>query len=422
MVKSPASFLHFLLLSLIFPLISPPAAAQDSRLKANRPDIRSVSLRNSASFMAPPLLRLGTDDMLLLNFDVIGDDSEYLRARLVHCNADWEPSRLLPSEVVDGFNETEISDFAFSSNTFIHYVNYNLPIPSPGIEPLVSGNYIIQVYPEDDPDETILQVPFYVTENISPLSAAITTRTDRGVNDGWQQLEISADLSSTGSVNPYQDLILTIRQNTDLTQTRTLTHPFRTEGSKVIFAHDNALIFPAGNEYRRFETVRTDYPGMHVDSVALSQTNWQAWLSSDTPRTSSQYSYDRTQHGRYKINEYNSTEPDLSADYVTVHFSLDSPPVPGKEIYLDGEFALGIPEWQRKMTYDNEQQRYSASIPLKQGSYNYRYIAGDSPEKSSPSCIEGDFHETQNEYLINLYLRLPSSRADRLIATLLIST
>ena len=102
--------------------------------------VRTLSLRNPDNFMSPPVIRLGTDDRLVVNFDIIGDSHEYLRYRLVHCNADWQPSQLLDSEYMEGFNEGEITDYAYSSNTYVHYVNYNLVIPNEGMGVLASGN------------------------------------------------------------------------------------------------------------------------------------------------------------------------------------------------------------------------------------------------------------------------------------------
>ena len=43
----------------------------------------------------------------------------------------------------------------------------------------------------------------------------------------------------------------------------------RMSGTTAIFAHNPALIFEAGNEYRRFETVTDHYPGMGVERIDL---------------------------------------------------------------------------------------------------------------------------------------------------------
>ena len=378
--------------------------------------IKSVAVRNADNFMSPPIIRLGSSDRLNINFDIIGDSHEYLRYRLLHRNADRTPSRLLESEYLGGINEAQIEDFAYSNNTYVHYVNYNIELPNPEIPIISSGNYELEVYPEDDPDNVILRVPFSVTENSAIVSGAVTSRTDRGYNSEYQQLLLSVDVTASGRINPYQDLIVTIEQNNRPETLRVLTHPMRAEGSVVTYEHIPELIFEAGNEYRRFETVRVDYPGMNVDSVKFGGTNWHAWLKIDEPRNERSYIYDSTQHGRFKIDEYNSTDPDLGADYVTVHFTLDAPQVSGGAIYLDGDFTNHEFNDRNLMRYDWRDGLYHAEMPLKQGSYNYQYVVvpeGGVSAYSSP--IEGNKYETRNEYLVRVYLREPGTRGDRLI-------
>lgn len=383
-------------------------------------DVRTLSLKNPDHFMSPPLIRLDTDDRLVINFDIIGDSHEYLRYRIIHCNADWQPSLLLEPEYVGGFNEGEISDYAYSSNTYVHYVNYNLQIPNEDMKLLVSGNYLLQVYPEGEPDAVVLQQRFYVTENNATVSGLVSGRTDKGFNTEFQQLEFVVDADPASVVNPYQDIIVTITQNNRPETMRILSHPLRVDGSGIVYAHDPALIFNAGNEYRRFETVRVDYEGMHVDSVKFGGSNWQAWLMQDDSRVEKDYVYDSTQHGRFKIDEYSADDPDLGADYVTVHFTLDIPEEIGADVYVDGDFSLHQFNDFNRMRYDHARHLYTAEIPLKQGSYNYQYVIASREKPADPSPIEGDKYETGNEYFVCVYYRKPGSRADRLIGTTLI--
>lgn len=402
-------------------LTGAPLHGADTATKIFDRDVRTLSVRNPDSFMSPALIRLGTSDRLLINFDIIGETHEYLRYRLIHCNSDWQPSRLIESEYVEGFNEAEVTDYAYSSNTYVHYVNYNIEIPNADMQPMAGGNYLLQVYPEGEPEEVMLQARFSVTENSMAVGGSVTTHTDLGFNTEYQQLAIAVDAGGGKMLNPYQDLIVTVMQNNRPETLRAVTHPLRVEGASVIFDHDPSLVFPAGNEYRRFETVRADYPGMHTDSVIFGGSNWHAYLAPDQMRKWRDYAFDVTQHGRFLIDEYYSTDPDLGADYVTVHFTLDCPEVIGGDVYVDGDFALHQFDARNKMRYDYDTRLYTAEIPLKQGSYNYQYVVvPKGGGKSDPAPIEGNKYETRNEYLVNVYLRLPGSRADRLVGTALL--
>lgn len=395
------------------------------------PKIRTLTVTCNDNLMETPVISLDGRDRLVFSFDEISDDRRYLRCRLLHCDADWEPSRLVESEYADGFNYDEIEDFGFSRNTYIHYVNYRYEMGGDDsrLRPLVSGNYVWQVYDEDDPDTVVLQARFRVSEEACAVGGTADGRSDKGFNDEWQQLTLSVEGDRRVIPNPYTDLIIDIEQNMRPDTSRRLMHPSRVEGERAIYEHLPGLTFPAGNEYRRFETVRNDYPGMGVDSVAFDGRMYHAYLKMDGSRNSRNHLYDSTQHGRYKIDEYNATDPDLGADYIMTHFTLDYPEIMDADIYVEGELALRGTTDVNRMEYDRDRGVYHLEIPLKQGSYNYQYVVKRRSEEPSEaniggaragdSCdaswIEGNHYETLNEYNIYVYLRQPGSRYDRLL-------
>ena len=407
------------------------ASAEVETTAIFEPMLRSLTVTCNDNLMETPVISLDGRDRLVFSFDEISDDRRYLRCRLLHCDADWQPSRLVESEYADGFNYDEIEDFGFSRNTYIHYVNYRYELggEESRLRPLVSGNYVWQVYDEDDPDRVLLQARFRVSEDQCMVSAAADGRTDRGFNDEWQQLELSVIGDRKVIPNPYTDIFVDIEQNSRPDTSRRIPHPTRVEGERAIYEHLPALIFPAGNEYRRFETVRADYNGMGVDSVAHDGVMYHASLKMDEPRVNRAYIYDSTQHGRYKIDEYNATDPDLGADYIMTHFSLDFPEIMDGDIYVEGELALRGTAEVNRMKYDRDAGIYRLDIPLKQGSYNYQYVVRSkdaTPAEvniggamagvaADASLIEGNHYETLNEYNIYVYLRQPGSRYDRLL-------
>lgn len=383
---------------------------------AFHPAFRTLKVTHSDGFMAPPVLRLGTDDRLTVSFDELADDRSDLCARLVHCNADWQPSRLLESEYLDGFNFLELEDAAFSSNTFQHFVNYRVEIPSGGLAPMASGNYLLQVFDREEPDEVLLQARFQVLEPLVRINGGVATRTDRGANGRWQQLELEVELGEHRVANPYSDLLLEVLQNGRPDSAHIITNPSATEGKTIRYAHLPGLLFPAMNEFRRFETVRVSSPGMHVDSLSFLDNRHQVYLQEDSRRDTHAYSYDQTQAGRFLVRETNSTDSDLGADYVTVHFLLDYPELIGADIYVEGEFTDRQPRPWSRMQYDFNDRHYHLALPLKQGSYNYQYVVVPRDGgKGDPEPVEGSKYETRNEYWVSLWQRSPGARADRLI-------
>lgn len=410
------------ILALLFAMFTLSAtiatASEDTATRIFSPRFRTLKVSNADNFMLPPAIRLNSPDRIIISFDEIAEDNSWLQYRLIHCNTDWQPSRLVESEYLDGFNIADIEDFAFSENTFVHFVNYRLEFPNDTMRPLTSGNYLLQVFDRDNPSEIILQLRFMIYEDTAVISGNASGRTDRGHNTEFQQLSLALALPGLKNVNPYQDLTLTILQNGTETSRHTVSRPMRVDGESIVYEHIPELIFPAGNEYRRFESISNNFSGMNVDSLRFGGTNYQVWLRKDIGRALRNYEYDSTQHGRFLIREYNATDSDLGADYITVHFLLDMPQLRDADIYIDGEMTHGQFDASNRMVYDSDSRMYRLAIPLKQGAYNYRYVtrptSGDT-SRLSTTLTEGNKYETQNEYWVAVYYHPPGARADRLV-------
>ncbi len=379
--------------------------------------VKSLQVRLASDETAPPVIMIDTGDQLIFSFDHLAEERSYLRYRLIHCNADWQPSILVDSEFLDGFNEGRIDDYAFSQMTTTHYVHYSLTIPNQEVAPKVSGNYLLQVYSEDDPSAPWLQCRFMVSEQTAGIRSDVTSRTDVSINESHQQLSVIVDAERSGVADPYNDMVLQVQQDSRLDNEATLKHPLRMSGRReAVYEHQPQLIFEAGNEYRRFETVSVTYPGMKVDEISYSEPYYHATLTTDLPRSEGRYEYDQTQFGRFKIREFNSDQSDIEADYVVVHFTLDMPQLPDGMIFIDGDMVNRRFDPEALMTFNRATGRYERSMLLKQGAYNYQYLfLPKGKNTATPAPVEGNYHETSHEYLIKVYARSPGERYDRLI-------
>lgn len=386
--------------------------------------VRTLQVRGSdGNIFTPSLVLLNGNDCLDISFDHLADDRQYLRWRVLRCDANWQPSKLVESEFLDGFNESIIEDYAFSGPTTVHYVHYSFCFPNSEISPTLSGNYLIQVYPENDPDDIWLQSRVMVSEQCAPINASVTTRTDIDYNDAHQQLSINVNIDRASVDDPFNDLKVMISQNGRADNEVALTRPLRMSGTSAVFEHQRPLIFPAGNEYRRFEVSNINYPGMGVEEILYYEPYYHFKLFTDSPRAAQTYSYDQTQNGRFMVREYNSDNSELDADYVVVHFSLDMPEQPGTMIFLDGDMVQRRFSPESQMLYNPATGLYEKAMLLKQGHYNYQYLAvPPGASNGNTAMIEGDKYPTVNEYLIKVYARGPLDRTDRLIGVTMITS
>ena len=135
--------------------ISAFAQRVDTDIRIFNKNIHSLKIAPVDKPYGVPIIALGSDEQLNVNFDLIDYDAHYLRYSITHCNADWQPSRLIDSEFVSGFNQADITDFAQSEGTFTHYFNYNFTFPNDDMQILKSGNYLLKVSEQDDPDNVL---------------------------------------------------------------------------------------------------------------------------------------------------------------------------------------------------------------------------------------------------------------------------
>lgn len=392
------------------------ATVRDTRTAIFHPDFSTLRVYVDDDVLSDPIITLDGGSRLTVDFDERASDIRYMRYALIHCDADWSQSALIPIEYLEGFNEGTVDQYEFSRATTVQYVHYRLSLPNEQIRLTHSGNYLLQVYDETDPDEILLQARFKVTEQAVAIGAQASSRTDIDYNRSHQQLAISVDVGKMPLHDAFNDFKVIVTQNNRQDNSRTLIHPLRLQDRTLIYEHMPQLIFPGGNEYRRFETVSTRVPSMNVAMVSFIHPYYHTVLNPDTPRLYEPYSYDSTQHGRFYIREQESAESDTEADYVVTHFYLEMPEAPGLDIYLDGDLVNRRLDGTSKMQYNNDIQAYEKALLLKQGSYNYQYIAVPQGMSSGlTSTVEGDFYNTANEYQISVYRRLPSERADRLM-------
>ena len=337
--------------------------------------VKSLQVRLDGDNFAAPVVVLGTPDRIVINFDILAEDRDYLRYSLTHCNAFWQPSGLVDSEFLDGFNEGTIDDYRFSRGTTVHYVNYTLSIPNEQVRPTISGNYLLKVYNEDDPDAILLQCRFMISEETAPIALSASAQTDIDYNKSHQQLSIIVDSERAHVEDPF-------------------------------------------NDHRRLEAVSDSYPGMAVERIEYFAPYYHYVLYPDAPRSADEYAYDQTQHGRYFIRNYASDDSDIEADYGVVHFTLDMPEQPGAMIFIDGDFVQRRFDDNSRMFYNHATRRYERAMLLKQGAYNYQYLfVPPGASRGYTAQIEGDRYQTVNEYSVRVYHRRRGERYDRLIGT-----
>lgn len=388
----------------------------DTQSQIFNPNFKTLTINAESNELFPAIITLGSGDRIIISFDEMTDEMQYLRYRLIHCNADWQPSDLVDSEYLDGFNYANIDNYGFSAGTFAHYVHYSFAVPNENMKITKSGNYLIQVYPEDNPDETILQARFSASEGLVNVFPSVSSRTDIDYNSNHQQVSVKVAAKENVIRDWYNDLKVIVSQNSRLDNEVIVNRPLLVDRTSATFDHNKDLIFPAGNEYRRFEVVATNYPGMNVENIEYHSPYYHVALFTDKPRVYEPYTYDSTQHGRFKIRQSSVNDSQVNAYYVIVHFSLNTPQMFGGNLYLDGDLTNHRFSQPSMMKYNPATGKYELNMLMKMGSYNYQYLwVPDGSKVGYTAQVEGNHYQTVNEYLARVYYRPPGERYDRFV-------
>ena len=387
------------------------ANAQFSR--SSLPTVRTTRMMLNDEWDLPPVMQLGSDDVLHFSFDEMSHVYHRYTYRIVHCNADWQQSELLEMDYLDGFNGLVIDEWDNSINTTQLYTHYQFRIPNDEVSLKVSGNYRVEVFDDEaDEDVPVAVFEFSVVEPLLSFDVKVSGDTDISFNEGHQQLSIAVGYPSFVA-SPASELKPVVYQNRRRDNCVMGITPTYVAGDKVEYVHNDRLIFDAGNEFRRFEVADPTSPGEGVEDVIYIEPNYNAVLYMDKPRTS--HSNYRDENGLYYVNTFEGYGTVIEADYVNVHFALEVPHREGGNYYLLGDFCGNGFDETNRLLYDYEEGYYFISQPLKLGVYNYMYVWVPLEGGTDNLPAEGNFYNTDNEYLVYMYYRGFGDRADRLL-------
>ncbi|MDR1380829.1 MAG: DUF5103 domain-containing protein [Tannerella sp.] len=402
--------------ALFFPPGGFAGAQKTCRTEIFRDDIKSLEVKVDDEPMSEPYIEMGGERRIKITFDALHHSGGRFVYSVIHCDADWKESTLLPIEYMSGFQRVTIEDFANSMNTMTHYTNYRVFFPNEEMRLLVSGNYAVRFYDEDDMDNVLFTACFSVVEPLIAIDASISGNTDIDFNKAHQQVDFTINQTNINIAYPQRDLKIFVYQNTNRNDMRTVMQPSALVGRQIQYRHNRDLIFEAGNEYRRIEFLTHRYNGMGVESTGFYNPYYHVTLYREQKRGGNTYLYDQDQNGRFFIHCSECRDPDTEADYCVVHFSLASDPIPGGDVYIAGNLFHYLTGGQNRMEYNAETGAYEKAVMLKQGLYNYQYaFVEEGTAKPRLAGTEGNFFETENEYTIAVYYRPFGARYDRLI-------
>lgn len=390
-----------------------PAHAQQNTI-LDTGNFHSLQLIVDNDELLPPCVELGKRWEMTLGFDEMSHDYRRLCYHIDHCEADWSVSDgIFESDYLSGLNDQLIEDYEKSFNTTQIYTHYTLSIPNEDIRLLLSGNYRISIYDEDDDDRTpLLTAEFCIVDKRVSLGMQITDNTDIDFQQQHQQVSIELGYGTLHVTDPDRELKVFVLQNRRQ-DTRVQATPNIRKSSGLEFTHQRNLIFPGSNECHRFSLLDVRGVNLNVDNIRWFEPYYHATLFEDMPTRN--YSFEQDQNGAFIIHNSEDEDNETTCEYAFVHFRLKTKPLPGGLVYVHGNWATSSwPSDEYKMEYNEEDGEYQVAILLKQGYYDYRFLQLEDG-KGTSRYTDGNFYQTRNEYQVLVYYKEPGGRYDKLV-------
>ncbi|MCW3086602.1 MAG: hypothetical protein JWP12_3968 [Bacteroidetes bacterium] len=382
-----------------------------------KPNIKTVQLHAESFELTQPILNLGTTEKLKLSFDDLDADLKTYTFTIIQCNWNWEPSDMIQNEYLDGFTDNNINDYRYSFNTLQHFTHYNATFPNENVRITKSGNYILKVYENSDPNNIVLTRRFMIYENRVAVTSRVLQASIIEDRNYKQELDFTIDHTGYTINNPYGDLNIVMTQNNRWDNQRTGFKPQFVKDNQLVYDYDDLNVFPGGNEFRYFDMVSIRYQSQFIYKVTQDTAGNHVILRNEEDRSFKRYTTYTDMNGQYLIKVQEGTNSEVEADYCYVTFFLPSldPMIQGN-FYVFGAYNDWRCTKENMMHYNTKRLGYECTLYLKQGFYNYEYVfLKDGSTVADETLIEGSHYETENDYTIYVYHRQQGTFYDQLI-------
>ena len=384
-----------------------------------KPSIHTVTLERNNEQLSDAVIILNSAQQLHLQFDDLNTETTSYYYKFIHCDFNWQPSLLHESDYTDGFFYEQVPNYYPSFNTYQVFYHYSAVFPTEQMRLTKSGNYIVMVYDNNNPDHAVITWRFRVIETFASVTALIHRATIVEERNAKQEIDFSIDYTGYSVQNPYGDLKIVLQQNGRWDNTISDLKPLFMKDHQADYNYEEGNLFNGGNEYRNFDTRSFRFTTPYIEKITndSSTGSYQVTLRKEEKRSSQRYSIIDDINGKFLIKIYDGRNDQTEADYAWVTFRL-----PFEDPLANGFFYVmgGLTGWTLneagKMKYDYINRIYTCSLFLKQGYYNYEYIwVDDTKKKGDETIIEGNHFETENDYSLFVYHIDPVSRYDRII-------
>ncbi|HFG0577220.1 DUF5103 domain-containing protein [Flavobacterium psychrophilum] len=375
-------------------------------------NIKTVTFTQNTNNVIP-VFKLGEPFQLSFD-DLFGTEEDYYYT-IAQYNYNWTPTLLSKNEYLNGNDNQRIQDYENSFNTLQIYSHYRLNFPNNYTQITKSGNYLVSIFSSNK--EIIFTKKIIIYEELVDVPMQVKRARNVTDNKYKHNLEFSIKSNSILFQNPVQNVKIILLQNGKWDNAIVNIKPQYTIGNDLIFKYDKETQFFAGNEYLYFDNKEIRVATNTIAKVNSNTGLYNSHLYTDSARKYKSYSYYPDINGNFKIRNLTAQNNDIEADYSWIYFTLFAINAPAStNIYITGMFNNNTISPENKMDYNTNKGVFEKAILIKQGFTNYNYTVLDSQNNiSDKDPIDGNFHETENQYTAIVYYRQNGELYDRVI-------
>lgn len=403
---------------LLFIILFHAAAFAQMADAVYKDNIKAVRFHMYGNQESMPIYKMNSGDQLELNFDDLDANVKNYYYSFVLCDYDWKPVDISPFMYTKGFTQQRISTYRYSSIALTKYTHYQAMLPDRNTSLTMSGNYILKVFLDGDTSKLAFTRRMLVLEQKASIGGQVMQPFTPQLFKTHQKVQFSANINGLNTFSAAQQIKVVILQNNRWDNSLKDIKPTFVRGNTLEYNTENNCVFPAGKEWRWLDLRSFRLQSDRVERADYKKTSTDMYLFTDADRSAQRYVYFRDLNGMYLVETYETINPYWQGDFATVHFSLAAPnamPYADKDIYLAGQLTNYEFNDKTKMVFNAEKGVYECTAFLKQGYYNYTYIAVDRNNFANRRDLEGDYWETENSYTILMYYKSFTDRADQLI-------
>ena len=237
-------------------------SAQNQTDKIYKSNIKTVKFTKYGDPIGYPVIRLNSSDLLELHFDDMdaGVKNYYYNFQM------------------------RINNYKTSTIAITRYTHYQANIPDKNCMPTKSGNYLLKVFLDGDPNKLVFTRRMLVVDEKLPLGAQVTQPFNQQYFQTHHRIQVQIETTNMDIRYPQQQIQLKILQNFRWDNAISINQPTFIRQGMLQYNNETNMVFNAAKEYRWLNLRSFRLLGDRITRQQNTNTSNELFVKDDFPR------------------------------------------------------------------------------------------------------------------------------------------